>query len=647
MDAILGTAGHIDHGKTSLVRALTGINCDRLDEEKRRGITIDLGFAWLDLPDGRRLGIIDVPGHERFVKTMVAGAAGIDCMLMVIAADEGVMPQTREHLDICALLGVKRGIVALTKTDMVDPEWLEMVIEDVRENLSGTFLSNAPIMPVSSSSGEGLEALRHAIVEMVATLKEKERTDILRLPVDRVFSLKGFGTVVTGTLVSGSCRQGEDLCVLPAARPVRARSLQVHGEQVKEARHGQRCAMNLQGAEVEDIRRGDVIARPDTLFPSRRWITRLTCLSNSPHPLRQRMEVHFHHGARECAAKLIFRDRMELAPGETAIVELHLAEPVPGIFGDRFVLRAHSPLRTIAGGILLDPLPPILRPRDPFYQQKLQFFADLGELAVMPNKGESERIKIVQLALRLCDAPGVDEKRLAALTGLPSATLKACLASLEGQGEAVCWDVASRSWIARAVFGQGVQSAVERAKELHEREPIKGYFAHTALCSGWGENLPSRYTQKVLEEAVKSGALKEEGNGLKLAEWKISLDESQKALAEALVKAIKDGAESPPTLRELQESMPNAGKAMLSVLAHLCETGQLARVQEGIYYSRPILENMLASVREWFESHDNLDIADMKTLFGVSRKYAIPLLEYMDGAKITYRVGNQRLLSKR
>lgn len=646
MDAILGTAGHIDHGKTSLVRALTGINCDRLDEEKRRGITIDLGFAWLDLPDGRRLGIIDVPGHERFVKTMVAGAAGIDCMLMVIAADEGVMPQTREHLDICALLGVKRGIVALTKTDMVDPEWLEMVIEDVRENLAETFLGDAPIIPVSSSSGEGLDVLREAIVEMVGTLQDRDRTDILRLPVDRVFSLKGFGTVVTGTLVSGVCRQGEDLHVLPEEKSVRARSLQVHGEQVKEARHGQRCAMNLQGAEVEDIRRGDVIARPDTLFPSRRWITRLTCLSNSPHPLRQRMEVHFHHGARECAAKLIFRDRMELVPGETAIVELHLAEPVPGIFGDRFVLRAHSPLRTIAGGILLDPLPPILRSRDPQYRQKLQIFDELGELAVMPNKSESERIRIVQLALRLCDAPGIDEKRLAVLTGLPSETLKTCLNRLEENGEASCWDLSSRSWIACDVLGRGVRSAVERARELHEREPIKGFFAHTALCSGWGENLPPRYTQKVLEEAVKSGVLKEEGNGLKLAEWKISLDESQKILAEDLINAIKNGAEAPPTLRELQDAMPNAGKTMLPVLAHLCETGQLARVQEGLYYSRPVLETMLTRVREWFESHNNLDIADMKTIFGVSRKYAIPLLEYMDSAKITYRVGNQRLLSK-
>lgn len=648
MDAILGTAGHIDHGKTSLVRALTGINCDRLDEEKRRGITIDLGFAWLDLPDGRRLGIIDVPGHERFVKTMVAGAAGIDCMLLVIAADEGVMPQTREHLDICSLLGVRSGIVALTKIDMVDADWLQMVSDDVRENLRGTFLEGAPILPVSSATGQGLDELRSAVFDLVGSLKENSGTDILRLPVDRVFTLKGFGTVVTGTLVSGSCRQGEDICILPTGKNARVRSIQVHGNSVEEGRRGQRCALNLQGVEVEDIQRGDIIARPDTLFPSRRWIVELACLPNAPHPLRQRMEIHFHHGSKECSAKLIFKDRNELKPGERAITEIHLAQPIAGIFGDHCVMRAHSPLRTIAGGTLIDPLPPILRARDPLFTQKFKALEDLTKLAEQKDKARSatKAQELTALALSLCDMPGTDEKRLAVLTGLPANSLEAALKKLAEKGQVICWDASSKSWVDKNVFEASLENALKRIAELHEREPLKGFFAQNALCAGWGDNLPSRYTQKVLERGVKRGLLKEEGNGLKLASWEIKPDADQSAIMGRLVEMYEKNGLTPPTLKEAQEHLATDQKQILSILAHLCENGKLVRIQEGLYYNKAVLDDIMRKIREWFENNDNLDVGAMKTIFGISRKFAIPLLEYLDSVGITYRVGNQRQLRK-
>lgn len=646
MDAVLGTAGHIDHGKTSLVRALTGINCDRLDEEKRRGITIDLGFAWLDLPDGRRLGIVDVPGHERFVKTMVAGAAGIDCMLLVIAADEGVMPQTREHLDICSLLGVRSGIVALTKTDMVDEDWLQMVTEDVKENLRGTFLAEAPIIPVSSANGKGIDTLRAAVIDMVSSLEGRQRTDLLRLPVDRVFTLKGFGTVVTGTLVSGLCKQGEEISILPTGKTARVRSIQVHGNQVAEGRHGQRCAMNLQGIEVDEIQRGDIIARPNTLFPLKRWIVSLTCLSSAPHPIRQRMEVHFHHGSRECPAKIILKDTDELKPGESSIAEIHLSQPIAGVFGDHCVMRAHSPLRTIAGGTLIDPLPPILRARDPLFGKKFAALEALSTLVENNRDRSANAQELVRLALSLCEMPGTDEKRLAVLTGLPSNILEASLKKAAEKGQAICWDSSTKSWVDKDVFEASLAKCIERISELHEREPLKGFFAQNALCSGWGDNLPPRYTQKVLERGVRRGLLKEEGNGLKLASWEVKPDADQSAIMERLQEMYEKSGLTPPTIKEVQEALATDQKQIMSILAHLCESGHLARIQEGLYYNKAVLANILQKIREWFADHDNLDVSAMKTIFGISRKFAIPLLEYLDSIGITYRVGNQRQLRK-
>lgn len=649
MDAVLGTAGHIDHGKTSLVRALTGINCDRLDEEKRRGITIELGFAWMDLPDGRRLGIVDVPGHEKFVKNMVAGAAGIDCMLLVVAADEGVMPQTREHLDICSLLGIRSGLVVLTKTDMVDAEWLELAKEDVREALKDTFLENAPIFSVSSATGQGIEELRKGIFDLVSSLSEKSRSDILRLPVDRVFTLKGFGTVVTGTVVSGECGQGEDVCLMPGGRSARARSLQVHSAQVEHAHSGQRCAINLQNLDVTDIARGDVVTRPGCLFASWRWIARLTCLPSSPLPIRQRMETHFHHGSKECAARIIFRDRDELQPGQTAIVEIHFSEPMAGIFGDHFVLRAHSPLRTIAGGVLLDPLPAVLRTRDPLFRKKMEIYQELADIAKKSGgeSASSSANRLVELAMFLREAPGVDGKRLAALTGLRSKPLEKALAKAAEKGEAVCWDKDGQWWVARKVFDSSLEKCIVRASELHEREPLKSSFAPNALYVGWGEALPPKYTQKVLDEAIKRGLLRAEGNGVKLASHEIAFNEGQESLLRELQEIFQKNEYSPPYLKEILDAPGMNGKTVLSLISHLCENGKLAKVQDGLYYSQPVLQKILEQVRQWFTVHESLDVAGMKTMFGISRKYAIPLLEYMDSVRLTLRVGNERKLLKK
>lgn len=644
MDVILGTAGHIDHGKTSLVRALTGINCDRLDEEKRRGITIELGFAWLDLPDGRRLGIVDVPGHERFVKNMVAGAAGIDCMILVVAADEGIMPQTREHLDICTLLGVRSGLIVLTKTDMVEPSWLEMVQEDVRENLAGTFLADAPMLAVSSATGEGIDSLRKAIADLVAALPAKDATDIMRLPVDRVFTLKGFGTIVTGTLVSGDCAQGEELTMVPSGKLVRARTLQVHGQQVKKARQGQRCAINLLGADVEDIQRGDVVARPGTLFPSRRWVVWLTCLPSAPHPIRQRLEIHFHHGSRECPARILFRDRSELAPGDSALAELHFPEPVAGVFGDHFVLRAHSPLRTIAGGTVLDPLPPVLRSRDPQFVHKLGIYKSLAEIG--QNSVPEQGYALVKDTLQLRNMPGADEARLMVLTGLSSENLRGILTRLQEDGDALCWDAAGRQWIAKPAFENALASCVERITILHKREPLKTSFAQAALLAGWGDELPQRFIQRVIEEGIRRGLLKQEGNGIKLAAYEAAPDKTQSELIDRILSIYGSSPFTPPALKELCEELGMEPKNILTILAHLSETGRVTKIKEGLYFQTQALEQILERVRSWYKEHESLDVGDMKTMFDISRKYAIPLLEYMDSIKMTCRDGNLRRLAR-
>lgn len=652
MAVVLGTAGHIDHGKTSLVRALTGIDCDRLEEEKRRGITIELGFAWVDMPGGERLGIVDVPGHERFVKNMVAGAAGVDFVMLVIAADEGIMPQTREHLEICSLLGVRSGLVALTKTDMVDADWLDMVREEISGFLEGTFLENAPIFPVSSATGVGVDALREHILHMAATLPAQRRSDIFRLPVDRVFSMKGHGTVVTGTVISGGCRAGDELRFMPAELPTRARGLQRHGKPAESVQAGQRCAINVQGMEVGEIERGFVLAHPNELFASNRWLVKLSCLESSPRALRQRVEIHFHHGTRECPARIFFRDREKLAPGETALAEVRFQEPMVGVFGDHCVLRAYSPLRTVAGGMLVSPLPPELRAKDPNRPARLRMLNELPSLrdtAENPGVGKADakardeaRAAIVNAVLALRGKEGASEAQLRVLTGLPLQALETALQLLATRGEALRWDKETRCWIGKTPFALLLASCLERAAELHKRDPLKPSFTRGALCTGWCKNLPPRLTQKVLDQTLKQGDLTAEGDGLRLKTHTVSLAADQAGLRQKILDAHSTAGLTPPNVKDVLEALAVSSKEAAPVLRLLCEEGALVRIKDGLYYHGPALADILQRVRRWFEHHENLDVGGLKELLGLSRKYLIALLEYMDNEHITVRVGDQR-----
>lgn len=639
MAIVMGTAGHIDHGKTSLVRRLTGIDCDRLEEEKRRGITIELGFAYCDLPGGGRLGIVDVPGHEKFVKNMVAGAAGIDFVMLVVAADEGVMPQTREHLEICSLLGIRHGLVAVTKIDMVDPELLELAVEDISDFLKGTFLEGAPLFPVSSQTGEGIDKLRDYVIRQEKELAPRRRTDLFRLPVDRVFTLKGHGTIVTGTMISGSVKVGDALELLPKKLPTRARSLQSHGETVEVAESGHRTAVNVQGLEVADVQRGDVLALPGTLFPSDRWLVKLTCLASSPRALRHRTEVHFHHEARETPARLYFLDRDRLAPGETALCEVRLEEPLVGVFGDHCVVRAFSPLRTVAGGTVLDPLSAGLRRKEATPER-------VSLLLGLPDASDEDRVR-AQIAMS--EGRGATLAQLSVLTNLDSKRLDKVLQSLSGKGSIFCFDREDKAYVASETAAVLSARCLAVAEAFHKKEPLKQGMARGTLLSGgtardaWNRGLPPKLAFFIVDRLLRSGALVSEGDVIRTASHTVSLKSDQAGLRDALLKAHAEAGFTPPNLKDVLEELGVDAKAAAPVLKLLCEEGNLVKVKDGLYFHGPIIQELKTRMQAWFASHDDLDPAGFKELSGgLSRKYVIPLLEHFDRERVTIRVGDKR-----
>ena len=643
MAVILGTAGHIDHGKTTLVSALTGIDCDRLEEEKRRGITIDLGFAWLDLPDGDRLGIIDVPGHERFVRNMVAGASGIDFVMLVIAADEGVMPQTREHLEICSLLGVTNGFVCLTKTDMVTHDWLELVTDDIRKELQGTFLENRPVFPVSAQTGDGISELRRFIVHEATQLKTKHGSDIFRLPIDRVFTIKGYGTVVTGTVLSGTLATGDEVVCMPRGILSRARSLERHEVSVETIRQGSRCAMNLQGLETQEIHRGEIISTKNALFPAKRWFVHLTHLASSPITIKQRSEVHFHHGTKECSARLVFRDRTVLKHGEDGFCEVLFDQEMCGIFGDHAVIRSASPLRTVAGATLLCPLPPEKRKKE---QLNITRWLALESLAEKARAGCEERAAFLAEILDLTGIPGADTAKLKVLSALPTKPLVQAMQLLTSRGTAVLYDKETQSCIARSHFLRLVDNMLARAEELHARAPLKQTFARQALLGTWSVGLPPKLVHKLMDHALAEGRLVAEGDGMRLSSHMVTLAADEARIREGLLQLHKKGGMTPPNYKDVLLELNITEKEASTVLNLLLAEGELIRIKDGLYYEKEALESILERVRAWFTDHTNLDISGLKSILGLSRKYLVALLEYMDNAHITVRVGDTRSLRR-
>ena len=653
MSVVMGTAGHIDHGKTSLIKALTNTNCDRLAEEQKRGITIELGFAFLDLPNNKRLSIIDVPGHERFVHTMMSGATGIDFVLLVIAADEGIMPQTKEHLEICSLLGIKNGLVALTKVDMVDEELLELAKDDVESYLKGTFLEKAPILPVSAHTGQGLPELLKALAIMEADLAPQRRSDLLRLPIDRVFSIKGHGTVITGTMISGKAKIGDEITIYPSLHTAKVRSLHSHNESSELGLAGKRTALNLQGIGVEDIQKGSVVSQPKALFPSKIWIAEISCLASSPRALRHRTEVHFYHGAKNTLARLFFPTKEKLEPGETTIAEIHFNEPMVGVFGDHFVVRSFSPLQTVAGGRILQPLGLRLQKRQANFADALKSFeqiaanlkiADSSPLAT-PKDTLSEE-QLVLSMLELAGEKGLTFAELCVTSNCESKILEKILLLFGGKQLALCTDKEAKLYHSMKIIDGLCKSLLEFVEDSHKNNPMKAGLSRGEIASSWGKNIQPKLLHNLIERLLKQNQLACTKDFFHLVGHQATLGTGDVQTRSKILNAHKKAGITPPNMKDVLEELGLDEKQVAPLLRHMQAGGELIKVSDAIWYAPEALQEVQEKVRDWYKSHDNLDLADLKSLTGLSRKYLVAILEYFDKEKITVRVGDKRLLRK-
>ena len=630
---IIGTAGHVDHGKTLLIKALTGIDTDRLVEEKKRGITIELGFAHLDWPDGTQAGIVDVPGHEKFIKNMLAGAGGIDLAMLIIAADDGVMPQTVEHLDILTLLGIKDGLVVITKADLVDEEWLEMMREEIAEKVSGTFLEGKPIHTVSAYTGQGIPELKEMLRELVQKAEEKSLRIPFRLPVDRVFSVDGFGTVVTGTLIEGAVNEGDLAELAPSGIQTRIRSLQVHGKTVDTAYAGQRVAINLAGVKKTDIQRGDSVVKPGSVRVSRMLDVRLQNLKGSGRIIRHDSRVHLFHGASELLAKVVLFGQEELRPGESCYAQLRLTEPIASKNGDRFVIRFFSPLETIGGGVILDDQPRRHKRSDPTVTDVLQ----------IKESGSRDDVTI-----QLLREFGTRLPTAAQLMG----KLQREEADIRDELDALC----SRGHAVQPLPGRyAAASAIDRlwsaCEELlllyHKQNPlhagIKAAELRQKLCKG----MDPATADALIGVLHQEGKLRRTANRYALSDFTVTMTKRQRGIREKLLKTyICAGIETPIT-DHVMEGFPTQERAEAwQVLESMVTSGELVMLIPQICLYRDTYEAVLAAAKAHFETNDSMTLAQLRDLLQTSRKYSQAIIEYFDRLHITRKDGDIHYLDQ-
>lgn len=640
MDIVVGTAGHIDHGKTSLVRALTGIDADRLPEEKRRGITIDLGFAELDLGDVR-IGFVDVPGHEKFVKNMLAGAHGIDMVALVIAADEGVMPQTREHFDICRLLEVKSGLIVLTKTDMVDEELLELVKLDVSELVESSFLENAPVIAVSAKTDEGIENLKQTLRDLALKIPSRKNETLARLPIDRSFSVKGFGAVVTGTLVAGEIAAGSELEILPLGKKVKVRGLQTHGKAVETTHAGQRTAINLGGVDHSEIERGMVLTETNTLRPTQIFDAEVEVLATAKKSLKSRQRVRVHLGTIEALGRVqILNDSGEIQPKEKGFVQLRLETSVTAIPNERFILRSYSPQITIAGGRVLDAHAAKHSRRDVPHTRKF-----LQDLTVA--EAENDKTKLLRLFLETADERGATLTDLQARTGwLDEILKKAIQENLEKKSI-----VAAESfYVARTPFENLKQKTLAEIQAHHAREPLSRGMLRETLREKIFSHLAPEIFKAVLLNLETEGKISAEKDVVKIASHSRSLSPDEKLLYERLEKIYRETRLEVPTLENALDQAIQGTKLQKpqarKVFQLFLDAGEILKITEDFYFARKEIEGLIEKLKTFAaKTADRLiDVPTFKDIAGISRKYAIPLLEYFDQKKITRRAGDKRLI---
>lgn len=625
---IVGTAGHIDHGKTSLVKALTGIDADRLEEEKRRGITIDIGFAHLELPAANgetlRLGFVDVPGHERFVRNMLAGVGGIDLVLLVIAADEGIKPQTREHFDICRLLAVRRGITVLTKSDAVDADTLEVVRLEVEDFLRGSFLDPAasPILAVSSLTGAGVEELKFALAKVASEVTAKDSAALARLPVDRVFTMKGFGTVVTGTLVSGTIHKEEELAVFPAGKRVRVRGVQVHGSSSEEAIAGQRTALNLAGVSIEDLARGMMLAPTETFRVTSR-VDALLSLLPSAKPLKDGARVHFHAYTMETIAEARLYGTKQMRPGDEQFVQLRLSEPTLLLPGDRFILRQFSPVVTIGGGFVLDAAP----------ATRKQPQAEIAAFLTKMMAGSPEQVLAARVArrgvigLRLDDIPAEMNIR------------REDAEKLAARAELVRCD---QVLVSPAAFLEAKADVAQAVQGFHDANPLVAGMSKEELRDR--VTLGPEVFYGVLEKMVEEKKLAVAGELVHLPGRGVVMKDEETESKRIIEQAFASAGLKVPSLKEVLAGLKVDKVRAQKIVTLLLRDKVLIKISEELVFHHSTLAELRQKLAALKATTPKIDVARFKELTGVSRKYAIPLLEYLDRERVTKRVGDERVI---
>jgi len=634
---IIGTAGHIDHGKTTLIKALTGKDTDRLKEEKNRGISIELGFTYFDLPSGKRAGIVDVPGHERFIKNMLAGAGGIDLVLLVVAADEGVMPQTVEHLNILSLLRIKKGIIALTKTDLVEEEWLEMVIEQIKDDIKGTFLENSKIFPVSSKTKYGFDDLIEEIEMQAEEIEGKDLNKPFRLPIDRVFSISGFGTIITGTLISGTINEGDKIMIYPDGKEARIRSIQVHDMKTNLAEAGQRVAVNIAGLKVDEIKRGDVIALPDSMESSLMFDAKLELLKTAERGINNRDRLRIYHGSAEIFGRVVLLDRDELRPGEEAFVQMRLEEEIACQKDDYFIIRFFSPMVTIGGGIILEPNPP----------KRKRFKDEVIEELTIKDRGDP--VKIVEQYILKASSTYPDIKTIAKQSG--NITVEQCDGILKNLEENIIIKSFKISGEPIYLHIDYINMLKEKAGTVlikyHEDNPLKTGMPKEELKTKIMGNIGQKISDSLFDYLQTERIIKLLGKSISLWDFKVTLTKEQEEIKDLIMNEYNSMKYNPPRYDEIRTKLKYSEKSITQVYDMLIDSGELIRIDQDIVFSKPAYEDSVEILKSYCEINKSIQLGEFRDLLETSRKYAIALLDYFDQQKITKRIEDKRILIKK
>ncbi|MEW5807297.1 MAG: selenocysteine-specific translation elongation factor [Acidobacteriota bacterium] len=630
---IIGTAGHIDHGKTELIKALTGVDTDRLKEEKERGITIDIGFASLKFGDDLLIGFVDVPGHERFVKNMLAGAGGIDIVILVVAADESVKPQTIEHFEICKLLGVKSGLIVLSKIDLVDEEVIRLVEMEMCDLIRGSFMEKAPIIPVSSRTGKGIDILKETIHDLALKVEEKSEEGTVRLPIDRSFSIKGFGTVVTGTLVSGRIEIGDELELLPAGKKCRVRGIEVHDEPREFARAGQRTALNLAGIGYLDLGRGMTLAMPGALKPARMIDARMNLLPSSP-PLKNLSKVRFHHGTSEVMARVHILEADRLAPGSSMYVQLRMEKPVAVFPGDRFIVRFYSPTRTIGGGLVLD--------NDP-RKHKTGDTSVINDLSILESGNEQERLDLIVASY---GERGVVLQALVRRSGMGRVAIETLMSDLVQRGWVEEIPVDSGLFLSKRAYDQLKKKAKEEVLRFHRENPLSPGISKEELRRKAASFVHQELFESIVATMKNEGDIRVEGSLVIHRDHRIELNPMEQEIREHLEGEFRKGGLNPPEMKIVLNVSRFPREVVEKIFHLLLREEKLIKMKDERVFHQDSIAALKEKLGKYAEQKSIIDIATFKDMAGITRKNAIPLLEYFDSIKVTKRVGNERLILK-